>query len=189
MKFCVLYGSMRDNRVGIRLAKYLIKKLEERGHEVQFMDAKELNLPLLNKRYLDYKGDAPEQLEAIAEAYRQADGFVIVSGEYNYSIQPGLKNLMDYFYHEYFFKPSALCVYSSGHYGGVRAGVQLIPLTWALHMVTIPSFLSIPRIQDELDENGAPIDPNLNDRANKFLNQFEWYARALKTEREKGHPQ
>ena len=147
MKISVLYGSMRDDRLGIRLAQYLIKKLEERGHAVAFFDAKELNLPLLNKRYLDYpQGTAPQHLEVIAESYRQSDAFLIVAGEYNYSIQPGLKNLLDYFYHEYAKRPSGLALYSIGSFGGIRSAMQLVQTMWALGMPAIPAFLTIPEI-------------------------------------------
>ncbi len=188
MKICVLYGSVRDNRAGIRVAKFLIPKLEERGHEVQFMDAKELNLPLLNKRYMDYKGDAPEQLESIAEAYRQADAFLIVAGEYNFSIQPGLKNMLDYFYQEYFFKPVGFAIYSGGAFAGIRAFMQLVQTSSALSLTPIPSFFATPLINEAMAEDGTPADAKAHDRANKFLNQLEWYARALKAERDKGLP-
>jgi NAD(P)H-dependent FMN reductase len=189
MKFCVLYGSVRDTRMGIRLARYMCDQLEDRHHEVQFMDAKELDLPLLNKRYLDYgPGEAPKELERLAHAYREADGFVIVSGEYNYGIQPGLKNMLDYFTKEYFFRPSAMALYSGGDFGGVRAAMSLIPSLWALHMTPIPAHLIVPKIHDKFDAEGKPTDASMNERAARFIHQFEWYARALKAEREKGIP-
>lgn len=190
MKFSLLYGSHRDPRNGIRLARYLIKNIEGRGHEVEFFDAREINLPVLEKRYLDYeKGQAPEKLEKIAESHRNSDGFVIVAGEYNFSIQPGLKNLLDYFYQEYFFRPSALALYSISDFGGLRAASQLIQTMWALHMPAIPAFLNVPRIHKSMTEEGKPEDPKMDERTNLFLTQLEWYARALKAEREKGLPE
>src|SRR5260221_8317992 len=147
MKFSLFYGSYRDPRYGIRLAEYLLRKVEERGHEVEFFDAKAVGLPLLEKRYLDYKkGEASEKLERIAESHRNADGFIIVGGEYNFSLQPGLKNLLDYFYQEYFFRPSALAMYTMGDFGGLRSSMQLVQTMWALGMPAIPSFLTVPRI-------------------------------------------
>ena len=63
----------------------------------------ELQLPLLDRMYKEYpKGEAPENLENLARLYRQADGFVVVSGEYNNSIPPALSNLLDHFLEEYF---------------------------------------------------------------------------------------
>lgn len=188
MKFCVLYGSVRDERAGIRLVRFLIPKLEARGHEVTLMDAKELDLPLLNKRYLDYYGEAPEKLERIAEAFRQADGFIFVCGEYNYGIQPGLKNLLDHFYHEYFHKPVALAFYSGGYYAGMRAGMQMLQTCAALYLTAIPSHLTVSNIRQNLEEDGTPADEKLHGRAEKILDQLEWYARALKAERDKGLP-
>jgi len=57
--------------------------------------------------------------------YRGADGFVGVSGEYNHGIPPALKNLLDHFLEEYFFRPSGIACYSAGAFGGVRAAMQL----------------------------------------------------------------
>ena len=37
------------------------------------------------------------KLRPIAELYERADGFAIVSGEYNHSVPPALTNLLDYF--------------------------------------------------------------------------------------------
>ena len=56
---------------------------------------------------------------------RRPRRFAIVSGEYNHGIPPGLKNLLDHFLEEYFFRPSAIVCYSAGQFGGVRAAMQL----------------------------------------------------------------
>jgi NAD(P)H-dependent FMN reductase len=189
MNFCVLYGSYREPRLGIRLANYLVKILKERRHEVNFLDAREINLPIINKRIFDYKPDeVPEILQRISKQLYEADGFVLVAGEYNYSIQPGLKNLLDHFYKEYFHRPAALATYSSGSFGGIRSGTHLLGVANSLSMPIIPSTLSVPRLQDQFAEEGVPNDPAMADRVYKFINHLEWYARALKAEREKGLP-
>ena len=43
-----------------------------------------------------------------------ADGFVFVTGEYNWGVQPGLKNLTDHFLEEWFWRPAAIVSYSAG---------------------------------------------------------------------------
>jgi NAD(P)H-dependent FMN reductase len=60
----------------------------------------------------------------IAEILKAADGFVIVSAEYNHSIPAALKNILDYFQSEYLYKPSAIVTYSAGPFGGVRASIK-----------------------------------------------------------------
>jgi len=55
--------------------------------------------------YKEYERDtAPHVLEELAEIYRRTDAFAIVSGEYNHGIPPALKNLLDHFLEEYFFR-------------------------------------------------------------------------------------
>jgi len=74
--------------------------------------------------YKEY-GTAPPALEELAQLYRKVDTFAIVSGEYNHGIPLGLKNLLDDFLEEYFFRPSAIVWYSARQFGGVRAAMQL----------------------------------------------------------------
>src|SRR5215469_6473795 len=128
MVVTVLLGSVRSERVGIRAAKWVIAELERRGHEAILVDACELELPLLDKMWKEVRNDPPPEyaelhakLAPLAKLYARADGFCIVSAEYNHSIPPGLSNLIDYFLEEYFFRPSAIVCYSPGPFGGVRA--------------------------------------------------------------------
>jgi NAD(P)H-dependent FMN reductase len=112
LKLPVLLGSMRRDRMGIRAARLVIRTLEERGHDASLVDAMELQLPLLDRMYKEHpKGQAPENLEKLAALYRAADGFIIVSGEYNHGIQPAMKNLLDHFLEEYFWRPSGIVCY------------------------------------------------------------------------------
>jgi len=46
----------------------------------------------------------------------------VLGGEYNHSVSSALKNTLDYFLEEYFFKPSAIVSYSVGGFGGNMAG-------------------------------------------------------------------
>jgi NAD(P)H-dependent FMN reductase len=189
LKIPVLLGSMRRDRMGIRAARLLMRTLGERGHDATLVDAMELNLPLLDRMYKEYlKGEAPDNLEKLASLYRAADGFIIVSGEYNHGIQPGMKNLLDYFLEEYFWRPSGIVSYSQGSFGGVRAAMQLRMTLAELGMSSVPSLMPIPSIQNALSEDGVPAHEWLTKSLARFLDEFEWYARALKAERANGLP-
>ena len=97
-KILVFYGSYRSDRMGIRLAQYAVERLRRRGDDAELIDAKAINLPIIDRMYKEYpKGEAPEALETLARKIREADGFVFVTGEYNWGVQPGLKNLTDHF--------------------------------------------------------------------------------------------
>jgi NAD(P)H-dependent FMN reductase len=188
LTFPVIYGSVRTERQGIRAARAIVSMLQARGHTVTLVDPLEYRLPLLDRMYKEYKGDAPTVLEELATLYRSADGFVIISGEYNHSIPPALSNLLDHFLEEYFWRPSAIVSYSGGSFGGVRAAMQLRATLGEMGMPSIPSILPIPRVGSAFTEDGAPTDQAFTPRAERFLNELEWYARALKAERAKGTP-
>ena len=154
LHIAILYGSVREARAGIRVVR-------RRGHMTAVIDAAEQRLPLLDRMYKEYEcGSAPIVLEAIGELYRKIDAFVIVSGEYNHGIPPALKNLLDHFLEEYFFRPSAIVCYSAGQFGGVRAAMQLRMTLAELGMSSIPSLLPIPRVQDAFTPAGDPTDPH-----------------------------
>ena len=121
------------------------------------VDPLELQLPLLDRMYKEYPaGEAPETLERLAALYRSADGFLVVSGEYNHGIPPALKNLLDHFLEEYFWRPSGIVCYSAGGFGGVRAAMQLRMTSAEMGMPSVPSLLPVPRIGETLTEDGTP---------------------------------
>jgi NAD(P)H-dependent FMN reductase len=189
LKFVVLLGSVRSDRHGIKAARFADRSLRARGHDVTIVDPVEVKLPLLDRMYKEYeKGTAPAVLEQLASLYRAADGFVVVSGEYNHSIPPALSNLLDHFLEEYFFRPSAIISYSAGSFGGVRAAMQLRAMLCELGMPSISSLFPIPKIQHAFDDAGTPLAPDLDRRFARFAAEFEWYAEALRTARARGTP-
>jgi len=185
----VVYGSVRGTRQGIRAARFLVNQLRDRGHQANLVDPLEESLPLLDRMYKEYpKGAAPDGLERLAGRFRKADAFLIVSGEYNHSIPPALSNLLDHFLEEYFWRPSGIACYSAGPFGGVRAAMQLRAMLAELGMPSIPSLYAVPKVQAAFGEDGTPTDPEAPRRASKFLDELEWYARALKAARANGTP-
>lgn len=189
----VLLGSVRRDRMGERAAKWVLRQLEARGHEAVLVDAAELKLPILDRMWKEIKNGPPAQdqelhskLKPLAELYARADGFCIVSAEYNHSIPPGLSNLLDHFLEEYFWRPSAIVCYSGGPFGGVRAAMQLRAMLAEVGMPSIPSLQPIPTIGSALTSDGVPLTQQLAERTGKFFDEFDWYMRAFKAERAKG---
>ncbi len=185
----VLYGSVRQARQGIRAARYIERRLGERGHAVTLVDPLDIGLPLLDKMYKEYpEGEAPEALERLAGLYRAADAFIVVSGEYNHGIPPALKNLLDHFLEEYLWRPSAIVSYSAGAFGGVRAAMQLRMTLAEIGMPSISSTLPVPRVEQAFTEDGTPRDDAWTRRSDRFLAELEWHAEALRAQRAKGTP-
>ena len=153
------------------------------------LDPLDLGLPLLDRMYKEYpKGAAPAPLERVAAVIRSADAVVVVTGEYNHAAPPALVNLLDHFLEEWFWRPSAIVSYSAGPFGGVRAASHLRDMLAELGMPSIPTSLPVPVVQDAFDDDGTPRDPAWERRARRFLDELEWYARALAAERARGVP-
>ena len=180
----VVYGSARRARQGIKAARFIVNQLEARGHAVTLIDSEEQQLPLLDLMYKEYDaGEAPAAMETIAATFRNADGFVIVSGEYNHSIPAALKNLLDHFQKEYLYKPSAIVTYSAGPFGGVGGLVNMRGILAELGTPSIPSSFPISQVQNAFDENGLALDEKYDKRIGHFLDEYEWYAKALRNAR------
>lgn len=184
MKIVVIYGSVRQNRQGIRVAKYIVNQLIERDIEHVFVDVLDYKLPFLDKMYKEYNNDAPESIEEIHQIFNEVDGFIIVSGEYNHGLPPALKNLLDHYQSEYHFKPSGLATYSAGMFGGVRAAMHLRAVTSELGMASIPTTFPVPSVGKNFDENGNTDNEHIDKGFDRFLKEFMWYTDALKNKRE-----
>jgi NAD(P)H-dependent FMN reductase len=99
-----------------------------------------------------------------------------------------MKNTLDYFLEEYYFKPSAIVSYSTGGFGGVNAAQHLRLIFAELGAPSISSSFPISRVQDVFDEHGKLIDERYDKRVIRFLDEFEWYIEAFKNQRAKGTP-
>ncbi len=191
-RILVLYGSYRSDRTGIRLANYLVHGLNDLGNDAQLLDAREIGLPMLDRMYKEYApGEAPQAMEDLAEQIRSADAFVFVTGEYNWGVQPGLKNLTDHFLEEWFWRPAAVASYSAGRLSGARASLAWHGTLTEMGMVVIPSTVAVGPIVKTLDENGASIGEAAKalDRAfARFAGDLAWWTAAAKHQRARTPP-
>ncbi|HEX9319436.1 MAG TPA: NAD(P)H-dependent oxidoreductase [Nitrososphaeraceae archaeon] len=186
-KIALIVGSVRRDRQGIKVARWIEKKLLQRDHTVFFVDPLELNLPMLDRMYKEMI-EPTEKLKDLQIKIKKAEGYVAVTPEYNRSTSAAMKNTLDYFLEEYFFKPSAIVSYSPGMFGGVNAAQQLRLVFAELGAPSIPSAFSIPRVTNTFSEKGDLLDDTYEKRVTRFLAEFEWYIEALKKQREKGTP-
>ncbi|MEX6505762.1 NADPH-dependent FMN reductase [Jiella sp. M17.18] len=191
-RILVLYGSYRRDRMGIRLANFLVAQLAERGHDVELIDAQAVGLPILDRMYKEYpKGEAPEALETLAGKIVAADAFVFVTGEYNWGMQPGLKNLTDHFLEEWFWRPAAIASYSAGRLSGVRSGLVWHGTLSEMGMVVISSSLSVGPIAATLDASAQPTGDAgaaLEKSFGRFAADLEWWTDAAKAQKAKVQP-
>jgi NAD(P)H-dependent FMN reductase len=191
-RILVFYGSYRSDRMGIRLADFLVERLRGRGNDVALIDAREVGLPMLDRMYKEYpKGRAPERLEKLAGQIRDADGFVFVAGEYNWGIQPGLKNLTDHFLEEWFWRPAAIASYSAGRFSGARAAIAWHGTLSEMGMLVISSTIAVGQIAQALSTTGQPIGEGgkaLEHMFARFADDLAWWVEAAKAQRAKRTP-
>jgi NAD(P)H-dependent FMN reductase len=191
-RILVFYGSYRSDRKGIRLAEFLTRKLRERDADAELIDAKAIGLPMLDLMFKEYApGAAPAALEILAEKIRKADAFLFVTGEYNWGVQPGLKNLTDHFLEEWFWRPAAIVSYSAGRLSGTRSSYAWHNTLSEMGMVVISSTLTVGPIAETLDDAGEPIgNPGsaLAHAFTRFADDLAWWTDAAKGQRVKKPP-
>src|SRR6516225_6633551 len=188
----VFYGSYRSDRMGIRLATYIVEGLGKRGENPELIDAKAVGLPMLDRMYKEYpKGEAPLAMEELAQKIRAADAFVFVAGEYNWGVQPGLKNLTDHFVEEWFWRPAAIASYSAGRLSGARSNSAWHGILSEMGMVVISSSLTVGPIAQTLSPEGKPIGEGgkaLERAFPRFADDFLWWLEAAKAQRARKKP-
>ncbi|RTE89490.1 NAD(P)H-dependent oxidoreductase [Bradyrhizobium sp. LVM 105] len=191
-RILVFYGSYRSDRTGIRLAEYVVDQLRCRGDDAGLIDAKAVNLPMLDRMYKEYpKGHAPAVLEQLAQKIKAADGFIFVTGEYNWGVQPGLKNLTDHFLEEWFWRPAAIVSYSAGRLSGARAATAWHGTLSEMGMVVISSTIAVGPIGKALSVDGLPTGEGgkaLEQSFPRFADDLTWWVEAGKAQRQRKQP-
>jgi NAD(P)H-dependent FMN reductase len=191
-RILVLYGSYRSDRLGIRLADYVVARLRARGAEPELIDAKSIGLPMLDRMYKEYPPrSAPQAMEDLAEKIRSADAFIFVAGEYNWGVQPGLKNLTDHFLEEWFLRPAGIASYSIKRISGARANVAWHGALSEMGMVVISSTLTVGSIAETLTADAEPAGEAgqaLERAFGRFADDLAWWTEAAKAQRARKPP-
>ncbi len=191
-RILVVYGSYRADRMGIRLADFIVARLTARGAEAELIDAKAIGLPMLDRMHKEFPaGSAPPVMEALAQKIKAADAFVFVTGEYNWGVQPGLKNLTDHFLEEWFWRPAGIASYSAGRLSGARSATAWHGILSEMGMVVISSSLAVGQISQALDAQGLPTGDGgqaLDKAFPRFAEDLAWWTEAAKAQRARRPP-
>jgi NAD(P)H-dependent FMN reductase len=191
-RILVLYGSYRSDRQGIRLADFAVGRLRSRGDDAELIDAKAVGLPILDRMLKEYApGSAPPAMETLGSQIRAADAFLFVVGEYNWGMQPGLKNLTDHFLEEWFWRPAGIVSYSAGRLSGTRSSYAWRNTLSEMGMVVISSTVTVGPIGETLDEKGTPVGAagaSLERAFTRFADDLAWWTEATKNQRAKRQP-
>lgn len=197
MNFLIFLGTVRNSepphppRLGVRVARACEAHLISSGTiTAKMIDPLEIDLAREFKPHFSYRtGHAPKPLQSLSEAIQQADGYVMISPEYNHSMSPALMDLLNHFGSSLFsYKPSAIVTYSAGQWGGARAAIGMRPFLSELGCLPVSAMIHIPHAQDVLDEGGHYRDTADHVAWEKYLDrtfaQLLWWAKAAKEGRD-----
>lgn len=184
----VILGSVREGRMSIHPAQLVVEKLEALGHRTQLVDFKELPLPFLDtpKEPSEYKKDYPNEnakkWSSIADA---ADGFVVVTPEYNHGYPAVLKNAFDWLYPEFYRKAVGFVGVSSGKVGGARAIEQLRPIMENFGMFAVRETVMFGPVKDAFNLEGQLMDETFHKKIDSMLQSLLFSADAMAQARKK----
>lgn len=173
----VIAGTTRPDRESINVARLVQGALANReGVTTELVDPQDYDL--------SKDGNDPEnKIDRYTDIVRRADGFFIVTPEYNHSFPGSLKSLLDKELEHYMHKPVAFAGASAGRFGGARAIESLVPVVRELGLVASSFDVSVPNVQDQFDEKGNLLNEKLSRSAEKAIDELLWLARVLQSAR------
>ncbi|WP_460965107.1 NADPH-dependent FMN reductase [Spirosoma litoris] len=182
-KLKIISSTVRPGRKGPLVAQWIAEEAKKQGSfEVEVLDLGEIALPLMNEAVhpimKQYEHDHTKQWSAKIE---EADAFIFVTAEYDYSYPASLKNALEYLVHEWAYKPSGIVSYSAGPFAGVRAVISLKGDLISLRNVALAEGVTIPLVNGLINEDGVftPTD-QLTSSATQMLHQLVRWTKGMK---------
>lgn len=202
MHFLIFLGSVRDStpprpaRLGMRVSRAFetLFKNQYSQHTVEIIDPLNYDFDdVFKPEFAYHRAKVPEHLSELADKIKQADGYVMVSPEYNHSMSPALANMLNHFGSSLFsYKPSAIVTYSAGQWGGVRAAVSMRTFLSELGCLPVSAMIHIPKAQEVFDEQGVVADElqqtQWDSYMNRTIHQLIWWAEGASQQRERLDP-
>ncbi len=182
MKIQIILGSTRNHRVGEKVAKWLYNQVKNTPDaEIELVDLEDYPLPFYDEPVIPkmIKGDYSNKVaKKWAAKVAEADGYIVVTPEYNHGYPAVLKNALDYVYYEWNNKPIGFVSYG-GISGGLRAVEQLRQVVIELEMVPIRESVSFQFVSKQFNEQGDVIDKSYDDRVAVLMKQLLWWLKKL----------
>lgn len=191
MKVQIIVGSTRAGRVSDKVAKWVELSAKTQGLDVELVDLIDYDLPFFDEPISpqynpDRKPSAVVQkwLDKVAAA----DGYILVTPEYNRSYPAVLKNALDYLDFQFARKPVAIVAHGST--GGAQAVAHLRGVLPGVLAFTVPQAVLFSGSHiGAIDETGElseelranPYGPQ--SALEKMLGELKWYGESLKVAR------
>jgi len=186
-KILIIMGSTRQNRQSEMVATYVAQLANKRTDlDFELIDLRDWDLPFYNEVAgpMSLKGNYQNEIgKKWATKVGEADGYIIVTPEYNHGYSAVLKNALDYVYYEWNRKPVAFVSYGALA-SGARAVEQLRQVAVELQMAPIATAVMIPFIWSAFGEDGKPKDGGYDAQIDGLFTDLAWWTMALKKARE-----
>jgi chromate reductase len=156
-------GSLRVASLNRKLLFHTCDILKSKGCTINYIDIKDLELPLYNGDVEDKLG-LPDGVKTLVKAMGEADGFVIGNPEYNGGITGVLKNTIDWASrakNPFHSKAILLVGTSPGWFGAIKSHFITNQILTTLRAYVMPTLVAIPQGDKALDERGQLKDANL----------------------------
>ncbi|WP_395105172.1 NADPH-dependent FMN reductase [Actinomadura sp. SCN-SB] len=178
LQVAIIIGSNRNGRFAPAVGRWFTRLAEDHeGLRPEVIDLGNLDVPSVLGL-----PDACEPLSAATAVLDRADGFVVLTPEYNHSFPGTLKNFIDLHDSQWRAKPVGFVSYG-GRAGGQRAVEHLRQVFAELHAMTIRETVSIHNPWGRFGADGHPDDPKASGAAKAMLDQLVWWGRALRDAR------
>ena len=170
----VILGTVRKGRASENVARFVHGELgKHAGVETELVDIRDIPLPA------DDEGEDIKDARFSALASR-ADGFVVVTPEYNQGYPGSLKRALDTNLKEYIHKAVGICGVSAGPWGGTRVVQALLPVMRELGLVTIFWDGNFAGAHKLFDDDGNLLEQAYVSRIDKFLKELIWMSKVLR---------
>ncbi len=149
----------------------------------ELVDLRDWDLPFLSTPVPPAMAPPSDPLTQRWEAkVAEADGYVLVTPEYNHGYPAALKNALDHVFGPWHRKPVSFVSYG-GPGGGLRAVEQLRQVVVELEMVPLRHQVAIPRAYLAFDDEGALRDAWHVADAGRLLDELAWWSATLRAAR------
>lgn len=187
MKIQIIVGTTRQGRFSEKAASYMLQEAKARNIDIELVDLRDYPMPFFDEPV------SPKMFEMAKHEYTnevakkwlakvaEADGYIIVTAEYNHGYPAVLKNALDFGLKEWQKKSVGFVSY--GVNGGTRSVEQLRQVVIELGMVQATTAIHIPfDIYMAAKNETIPVNPELFapmrngrvDRIEEFFKNFLW---------------
>ncbi|GAB4285282.1 MAG: NADPH-dependent FMN reductase [Candidatus Dojkabacteria bacterium] len=174
MHILIILGTDRENSMSKHVAEYVLKKVQNFDGVEQ---ARLADPAMLNITYNSSSSTFSKMVE-------KADGYVIVSPEYNHGYPGTLKTMIDSEFKNYNHKPVLFVPVSSGGFGGARMVEMLNSVCKAVGLTTIREDLYVSMVKDFVKNGEFQPAKDWDEKFDSVFSNFIWYVRTLKWGRE-----